>query len=116
MIEEKLKILLESGTITQRAHDCGRETAAWLLDKKIIGDMDEADMFLTHLVMAITRQERVEPVDGLSEEMWAGVTSEAVYPKAKALWPQTPAAGSVRLGETEVRFCIMHLCVLLGLE
>lgn len=116
MIEEKFNILLESGTITKSAFDCGRETAAWLTEEKIIGDVDQADMFLTHLVMAITRAERGESVDGLSEEMWAGVTSEAVYPKAKALWPDTPAARNCRLGKTETRFCIMHLCVLLGLE
>lgn len=116
MIEEKFEILLESETITREALDCGRETAAWLLEQKIIGEIDEADMFLTHLVMAVTRAQRGEPVDGLSEEMWAGVKSEPVFPRAEALWPETPAARNTRLGETEVRFCIMHLCVLLGLE
>ena len=66
MIRDKLTVLLDSGIVDQETYDYVFNVLSYLLEKEIVEEEQQADVFLTHLAMADMRRKNNETVNSHS--------------------------------------------------
>lgn len=110
MIEEKLKILKENNIIDEQTHELVLKAGQFLIDKEIIQDIKEADVFLTHLAMAFSREEEINEVEPVIKEQ---LTTHPKHNEANNIWNDLEQALEINLPVNETDYMHMHLLTLI---
>ena len=74
---------------------------------------DLSETFMTHLVMAVQRIKKGEPAEGLPQEIFDEVKSNAHFAEAKALYKELMEKCPYELPNQEIDFLLTHLTTLL---
>lgn len=113
MIEQKLQILRESNVIDDQAVDFANKVIELLSNKGYISEKDQCDAFITHLVMATSRQKTAEEISPIDDEMLSQLKAENCFNEAKKLWEHIEEISPVTFRENEFGYFYLHLCTLL---
>ncbi len=77
-------------------------------------DQSKAEMFITHLAMAMQRVEMEQSIDHLDEMIWKEVEKHEKLEQAKQVLERMNKVAKKNIPEVEERFILMHLCNLLS--
>lgn len=110
MIKKKLTILKENDVIDEQTEKTVLKAGDMLLEKDLITDLDEADVFLTHLAMALSREEEINQVDNSIKEQ---LSSHRNYEQTVKLWGNMKDELGLNLSENENDYMYMHLLTLI---
>lgn len=108
---DRLLILKDAGVISENAYDIGSKYNKYLLN--IFEESELYDMFITHLVMAIKREEENEKVESISDEIFVQIKSSERYQTAKSILNELNKIH--KLQEKEERYILLHLINLLDI-
>ena len=113
MIKQKLAILLDSNIIDTDTYQYVLDVINYLLENQVIAEVDDADVFLTHLAMAHYRQKTGEIVNRLDEDFMIQIIEDENYQKALEVWADIKDMTKITFAESELGFFYMHLLTLL---
>lgn len=113
MIQEKLTILLESNTINQKAFDYAQTVLDYLREKEIIKEDEEADVLITHLAMAASRQGTEEIIVSVDENVKQEIEADENYEKAAIIWNELKKVAPITFSSNEDGYIHLHLVTLL---
>lgn len=109
MIKQKLEILVSAEVISEETQKYVLEVLAYLLDKKIIIDASEAEVFLIHLAMADARRLKSEAASSLDELIMSEITSSRKYEEAKSLWVDLEKINGNQFEKSELDYFYLHI-------
>ena len=109
---ERLRLLKNSGVITQDVENILQLVLVWLSDRGIPIDGENGQMFITHLAMAVQRARSSEAVQGLPEEILRQVEASPYYLVAREFMSFMDSLG-VNLPDSEKGYVMAHICSLL---
>ncbi|WP_277631171.1 PRD domain-containing protein [Atopococcus tabaci] len=112
MIQEKLTILKENGVIDEEIYTFSQTVIDYLKKESIIKEDSEADVFITHLAMAMARG-KDKPIAAVDEAIMAEITSDEQFPKAKTTWEEIKEMSPIAFHENETGYFYLHLVNLL---
>lgn len=110
MIREKLKVLRENDVIDEKVEEKVLQAGELLIEEEIIKDLDEADVFLTHLAMSFSREEELNEVDDSIKNQ---IVNNEHYSKAVDVWKKLRDKLDLDHSESEDDYMFMHLLTLL---
>lgn len=110
MIREKLKVLRENDIIDEKVEEKVLQAGGLLIEEEIIKDLDEADVFLTHLAMSFSREEELNEVDDSIKDQ---IVNNEHYFKAVDVWKKLRDELDLDHSESEDDYMFMHLLTLL---
>ena len=112
MIRKKLDILKENQVINQETLDFNLEVLQFLKERQIIDAEDEADTFITHLAMAMTRSDD-EAINVMEDYIFDEIKNDKDFKKAQILWKEIEEMTPVEFHENETGYFYLHLINLL---
>lgn len=112
MIKNKLNVLKESGTINQKNLDFNLKVLEFLKEQQIIKKDSEAETFITHLAMAISR-DNVEVIDRMPNSILEDIKLDKNFEKAKLIWEKIEKESPIVFPENEMGYIYLHLINLL---
>ncbi len=113
MIKEKLEILVTSEIIDEETQLYILKVLEYLLEKKIIQEVSEADVFLTHLAMADTRRKKQETVANLDDFILSEINADPKYLHSKELWQDLQNMAEKQFEDAELDYFYLHIINLL---
>lgn len=113
-MNDKLKILEETGVIDGDTKEFILNVKAYLSSKELISEENTAEMFLTHLAMADMRVKKGEKIEQLNTTILDEVFSTNHFPEAKILWEDMLKLSNNEFGESEQGYIFMHIVNMLG--
>ncbi|MGX6962356.1 PRD domain-containing protein [Vagococcus xieshaowenii] len=109
MIKQKLEILVSTDVISKETQDYSLEVLEYLLNKEIIKESAEAEVFLTHLAMADARRVKNEAVASLDEFIISDIMMNPKYEKAKVIWSELEKINGNEFEESELDYFYLHI-------
>lgn len=115
MIHTKLDILLNSSVIDKEAYDFAHKVIEFMKSEiNSLAETEKADVFYTHLVMAVARQKNNDlPIAELDPDLKEDIKSSEHYIKAKELWKTIESLSPIEFSKEEPDYCYLHICNLL---
>lgn len=113
MIKEKLEILVSSEVIDEETRSYVLKVLDYLLEKEIISEVGQADVFLTHLAMADMRRKKNEAVANLDEFILSEISADPKYIHSKELWQDLEVIADNKFEEAELDYFYLHIINLL---
>ncbi|MEG0732210.1 MAG: PRD domain-containing protein [Vagococcus sp.] len=113
MIKEKLEILVSSEVIDEDTRSYVLKVLEYLLENKIINDVSQADVFLTHLAMADMRRKKNEAVASLDEFILSEISADPKFMHSKELWQDLEKMAEKKFEEAELDYFYLHIINLL---
>ena len=114
MIQEKLIILKENAVISGVVYNYAQEVLKYMKAQNIITNEDEADTFITHLVMATARQYTDEKIDSVHQTTNEEIKNNQNYSEALKHWHEINTLAPVTFRENEREYFYLHLVTLLN--
>jgi hypothetical protein len=117
-MEQRLKILRDSEVIGRGEHDFSLNAYS-LLQAEGLGAAEGAEMFITHLAMAMARIKRGGLTDADEEDLRTQIIDGAgaePYARATELWGKMRTFSDFEFPPKEDIFMIFHLCNVLKLS
>lgn len=113
-LNDRLNILRDSGTLSQKNYDNVLKVIEYFNNKySIVLTEANASAFITHLCMALERIDKGEQVEPLDQEVYEAASQEPTFEKASAccrdireILPQLP--------DVEVEYICAHVGVMLA--
>jgi len=112
MIRKKLEILKDQNVINQEILNFNLDILELLKERNIIEDDEEADTFITHLAMAMARDED-ESINALEDETLEEIRADEDFEKAQSLWKEIDERAPINFHENETGYFHLHLVNLL---
>lgn len=112
MIRKKLNILKENSIIDQVILEFNLEILKLLENRNIIEEEDEADTFITHLAMAMAREDD-EEINAMEDVVLTEIKEDEEFEQAKKLWEEIEEMAPVTFHENETGYFYLHLVNLL---
>lgn len=117
MIRDKLTVLLDSGIVDQETYDYVFNVLSYLLEKKIVEEEQQADVFLTHLAMADMRRKNNETVNSLESFIQAEIEGDPHYLHSRELWQDLQKMTSEQsFADAELDYFYLHIINMLREE
>lgn len=113
MIKEKLDILVSSEVIDEDTRQYVLQVLDYLLENRIINEVAESDVFLTHLSMADTRRKKNEAVASLDDFILSEITTDPKFSDSKKLWISIEEMATKNFEEAELDYFYLHIINLL---
>ncbi|GEL67626.1 PRD domain-containing protein [Marinilactibacillus psychrotolerans] len=113
MIQEKLIILKENKVIDQETFEYAQEALMFLINRNIVENEEEADVFITHLAMATARQNTDEMIDGIDEIIKQEIENDEKYEEAIEIWKELKVIAPTTFSQDEDGYFHLHLVTLL---
>lgn len=108
MMEERLKILLDSGVITQDIHDDSYKIYKKYFEKEVF-DKDKVNVFITHLAMSLKRIKEGNIIDKLDEDVYRQVKDSEIFDEALVFSKRIFNDLEVDIPKNEEEYFILHL-------
>lgn len=113
MIIEKLQVLVENNVISKLESQMTLDAGDLLIKENIISQYDQAEVFLTHFAMALSRSEELPAMESFVKKQ---ILTNDFYEKAKRIWHQIYQNLKVEIDPNEADYMILHLIQLLDKE
>lgn len=108
MTEERLKILLDNGVISQKVYDVSIDIYKKYFEKEEY-NTDKINVFMTHLAMALNRIEKGNEVERLDNDIFSQVKDSHVYDEAFNISRNIVKDLHLDIPESEEEYFILHL-------
>ncbi len=113
-LENRLEILLSSGTISSAADETVKTVAKRLEEKwEIILNEENGSRFVTHLAMALTRAEKGELVSSMEAEALEEFQELESFSKANEIVQDLLSIIGASFPESEIEFLVVNICLIL---
>lgn len=113
---ERIYMLHKNGVVGEKSTDLSLKSIEWLSARGIDMDCEQAQMFITHFVMALERMFRGEKVELLSDGIIDEIRTSAGYGLAQEFLNFVERENKINLPESEKGYIFLHLCSLVGKE
>lgn len=110
MILEKLKILEENNLIDAVARQHVINAGELLIRENVIDQLNDGEVFLTHLAMSFSREEDLNKVD---EDINQQLVANSHYSEVVNLWNKIQEELAISLNPEEDDYMYMHLLALM---
>lgn len=113
-LEPRLGLLCSGGTISKEVADTVRAVIVRLADRwDLVLDEQNGGRMVTHLAMALMRIRRNEPIAPMDTGAFEELSQAACFPRAVEITADLIRWANLDLPETEWRFMVCHLCLLM---
>jgi len=112
MIRKKLEILKDQNVINQEILNFNLYILELLKEKNVIEEDEEADTFITHLAMAMARDED-ESINAMDDTTLEQIKADENFEKAQTLWNEIDEKAAISFPENETGYFYLHLVNLL---
>ena len=113
MLRKRTEILRDANIINQEVSDFVFYCIDVLETDIENFQSDKAEVFVTHMAMAMQRVVNGEEVNELDDFIWKGMLEEECFGKAEEMYNKISQKSFIKIPEGEKKFIIMHICNLL---
>ncbi|SIR04806.1 PRD domain-containing protein [Alkalispirochaeta americana] len=113
-LDFRLGLLEQSGQMSSKVKENIEAIRTFFIDDAGIELIEEnGSRFITHVVMALGRIEREEPVEALDDEAFEEFKESDVFEKATDMTDRLVGILSFDIPESEIKYFIINICLIL---
>jgi transcriptional antiterminator len=110
MLRQKIELLFEAKQISNENFIYLQKTLEKIELIPISLEDEKVHVLVTHLAMAIARQEKGESMQEMDAAIFTDIAAQEAFPRAKKLWEKLQDDIPVTFSEAETQYMLLHLC------